>query len=167
MVACDLGYFSKDTAGGDHPVALLQVFNQFLMFLHPLGLRTDHKEIKNNPDQGDHQQVLPPHSAGAFGLQQNNVCEKRIHILFVLKFQFALALTSPASVSCTTAGSVLAWTVIDLLCFPTRPLLSNTALISPVPPGGMGSLVHSGTVQPQEAIALEIIRLLDPTFLKR
>src|SRR5690606_22495553 len=57
-------------------------------------------------------------------------------------------------------------TVIVLFCTPLAFLLSNFALIKPVPPTGIGSFDQSGTVQPQDGRALSINRGASPTFLK-
>src|SRR5690554_5904464 len=55
------------------------------------------------------------------------------------------------------AGSVLAVMVTVLFClFFCFPGLYTT-FISPVPPGAMGSLGYSGTVQPHEPFAFSII----------
>ena len=48
--------------------------------------------------------------------------------------------------------------VTTLFCIPGLLLESNWTLISPDPPTGIGCLGHWGTVQPQAAVALEIIK---------
>jgi hypothetical protein len=55
-------------------------------------------------------------------------------------------------------GHVFAVTVMVLLLIPGLPLLSNSAVTTPVPPTGIGSCVHFGTVQPHEGWAFCLIR---------
>lgn len=65
-----------------------------------------------------------------------------------------------------TVGLVLAETETVFVCSPYLPLLSNEIKISPVAPGAIGSLGHTGTVQPQEPTALEMINGCLPVFVK-
>ena len=51
-----------------------------------------------------------------------------------------------------------------LLIGPGR-LVSYFTVIVPEAPGAIGSLGHSGTVHPQEPLALEIIKGASPVFL--
>lgn len=53
-----------------------------------------------------------------------------------------------------TLGQVLAVTVMVLLLIPGFPPLSNSAVICPVPPTGIGSCDQVGTVHPHEGCAL-------------
>jgi len=53
----------------------------------------------------------------------------------------------------------------SLDCSPIRPSLLNFATISPFPPGGMGSLGHSGVVQPQEERALRMVSGVFPVLV--
>jgi hypothetical protein len=62
-------------------------------------------------------------------------------------------------------GSVFAVSVTDLLWSPGLPFESKITLIWLDLPGLMGSLGHSGTVQPHEPWASLIIMSLSPVFL--
>ena len=55
--------------------------------------------------------------------------------------------------------------VTTLFCIPGLLLESNWTLISPEPPTGIGCLGHCGTVQPQAAVAFDIIRGASPVFV--
>ena len=66
------------------------------------------------------------------------------------------------------SGSVLAVTVTVLVCFvPACPFDGvNTTSILPLCPGIIGSLGKSGTVQPQEPLALVILSGSLPELVK-
>jgi hypothetical protein len=55
-------------------------------------------------------------------------------------------------------GFVFADKVTAFFCFPLLPELLKVTSIVPDSPGAIGSLGQLGTVQPQEPLALEIIR---------
>ncbi len=59
---------------------------------------------------------------------------------------------------------VLLVTVTVLFCLPLLPELSKITSSLPFFPGGVGSLSHFGTVQPQLPVAFWIIRLPVPVF---
>ena len=59
-------------------------------------------------------------------------------------------------------GSVFALIVTVFVCLFFLPLLLNSTLISPSPPGATGSFGHSGTVQPHEPFALLMINGSSP-----
>src|SRR5688572_28121140 len=62
-------------------------------------------------------------------------------------------------------GMVLEIIVMVLCCDPFFPSLSKVTLMLPFSPGRTGSLVHSGTVQPQLPEALLISNSPSPVFL--
>src|SRR6185436_3725533 len=73
---------------------------------------------------------------------------------FVGPFASAFAVTIALKRSIVVFGHVLAVTVIVLLLMPGFPLESNSAVTFPVPPTGIGSCDHFGTVHPHEGCAL-------------
>ena len=62
-------------------------------------------------------------------------------------------------------GLVFAVKVTALFCFPDLPELLKVTSIEPDSPGAIGSLGQSGTVQPQEPFALEIINGASPELV--
>lgn len=80
-------------------------------------------------------------------------------------FYCFLAWMSALTFRTLVLGSVLAISVTDLVVMPDLPELSKVTLTSPSSPGATGVLVYSGTVQPQEADALEITNGAFPVFL--
>ena len=64
---------------------------------------------------------------------------------------FSCGITSPLIVRTTGAGFVLAYTEMVLLNGPGLSLGSYIAVTLPFAPIGIGSLVHSGVVQPHDA----------------
>ncbi len=73
--------------------------------------------------------------------------------------------TSPL-ILITLFGSLIAFEVIvTLLLIAPGRFVSYLTRIVPFAPGAIGSFGHSGTVQPQDPFALEIIKGSSPVFL--
>ena len=79
-------------------------------------------------------------------------------------FYCGFAITWPFILNITVLLAAFEVTVIDLLNVPGRFVLYFT-LISPFSPGPTGVLVHSGVVQPQEALTLESTTGAFPLFV--
>ena len=55
--------------------------------------------------------------------------------------------------------------IVTLLLIGPGRLVSYLTRIDPVAPGAIGSFGHSGTVHPQDPLALDIIKFSVPVFL--
>ena len=93
------------------------------------------------------------------GLPPASACKK-----IVIKFIY-LEITSEVILITFLLGFVFAVRVTALFCFPLLPELLKVTSIVPDSPGAIGSFGQLGTVQPQDPLALEIIRGALPEFV--
>ena len=77
----------------------------------------------------------------------------------------AFGITLPVIFKTSLPLVVLVVSVMDLSCFFVFPAVLNFAMILEDAPGLMGCLGQVGTVQPQDGVALVIIRSVSPALV--